>query len=38
MKWNTAKEFVLKGTNYNISNRFKSIAEMKIYFNQIFNQ
>lgn len=32
------KEFVLKGTNYNISNRFKSIEEMKIYFNQIFNQ
>ncbi len=32
------EEFVLKGTDYNINNRFKSIEEMKIYFNQIFNK
>lgn len=31
------KEFVLKGTNSNIDNRFKSIEEMQIYFNEIFN-
>ena len=32
------KEFVLKGTDYNINNRFKSIEEMKKVFNQIFNK
>lgn len=32
------KEFVLKGTDYNINNRFKSIEEMKMFFNQIFNK
>lgn len=32
------KEFVLNGTNHNIDNRFKSIEEMKIYFNKIYNK
>lgn len=32
------KEFVLKGTDHNIDNRFKSIDEMKKYFNKIFNK
>lgn len=32
------KEFVLKGTDHNIDNRFKSIEEMKIYFNKIYNK
>jgi len=30
------KEFVLKGTNSDINNRFKSIEEMKQFFYRIF--